>query len=138
MKNESWKHPFPTFGDKMFDRNKDGKLDALETAFRDAHIEEMSRYAEKQNTQPKSGFTISEKPAEKPVSDETESTERKNNVNKTPIGAQLLFAFLAIVVLIGGFILALSTEGTMFITAAILFIAAAIAIGLLKIVGLYK
>lgn len=44
MKNSSWKHPFPTFTDKMFDGNKDGKLDALETAFRDAHIEEMKHY----------------------------------------------------------------------------------------------
>ena len=47
MKNSSWKHPFPTFTDKMFDGNKDGKLDALETAFRDAHIEEMNRNAAK-------------------------------------------------------------------------------------------
>lgn len=138
MKNSSWKHPFPTFGDKMFDGNKDGKLDALETAFRDAHIEEMSRNAAKQNTQSKSSSYIPATPAEKPIFDETESTERKNNVNTTPIGAQLIFIFLAIVVLIGGFILALSSEGTMFIKAIILFGAVAIAIGLLKFVGVYK
>ena len=54
MKNSSWKHPFPTFTDKMFDGNKDGKLDALETAFRDAHIDEMNRNAAKQQSKPKS------------------------------------------------------------------------------------
>jgi len=138
MKNSSWKHPFPTFTDKMFDGNKDGKLDALETAFRDAHIEEMNRNAEKQDSQPKCGFTIPENPAEKTVYNGTENTDSKNNVNTTPIGVQLLFIILSIVVLVGGFILALSTEGTMFIKAIILFGAVAIAIGLLKFVGLYK
>ena len=62
MKNSSWKHSFPTFTDKMFDGNKDGKLDALETAFRDAHIEEMNRNAAKQDTQPKSRFMMQRKP----------------------------------------------------------------------------
>lgn len=138
MKNSSWKHPFPTFTDKMFDGNKDGKLDALETAFRDAHIEEMSRNAAKQDTQPKSSFIIPETPAEKTVYDATETTESKSNVNTTPIGVQLVFILIAIVVLVGGFIMALSTEGTMFIKAIILFGAGAIAIGLLKFVGVYK
>lgn len=138
MKNSSWKHPFPTFTDKMFDGNKDGKLDALETAFRDAHIEEMNRNAAKQDTQSKSSFIIPENPAEKTVYDATETTERKSNVNTTPIGVQLVFILIAIVVLVGGFIMALSTEGTMFIKAIILFGAGAIAIGLLKFVGLYK
>lgn len=138
MKNSSWKHPFPTFTDKMFDGNKDGKLDALETAFRDAHIEEMNRNAAKQDTQSKSSYIIPENPAEKTVYDATETTERKSNVNTTPIGVQLVFILIAIVVLVGGFIMALSTEGTMFIKAIILFGAGAIAIGLLKFVGLYK
>lgn len=138
MKNSSWKHPFPTFTDKMFDGNKDGKLDALETAFRDAHIEEMNRNAAKQDSQPKSSFIIPETPAEKTVYNETETTGRKNNVNTTPIGVQLVFILIAIVVLVGGFIMALSTEGTMFIKAIILFGAGAIAIGFLKFVGLYK
>lgn len=138
MKNSSWKHPFPTFTDKMFDGNKDGKLDALETAFRDAHIEEMNRNAAKQDTQSKSSFIIPENPAEKTVYDATETTERKSNVNTTPIGVQLVFILIAIVVLVGGFIMALSTKGTMFIKAIILFGAGAIAIGLLKFVGLYK
>ena len=138
MKNSSWKHPFPTFADKMFDGNKDGKLNAFETAFRDAHIEEMNRNAAKQDTQPKSSFIIPENPAEKTVYDATETTERKSNVNTTPIGVQLVFILIAIVVLVGGFIIALSTEGTMFIKAIILFGAGAIAIGLLKFVGVYK
>ena len=138
MKNSSWKHPFPTFTDKMFDGNKDGKLDALETAFRDAHIDEMNRNAAKQQSKPKSSCYIPETPAEKTVYNETETTERKNNVNTTPIGVQLVFILIAIVVLVGGFIMALSTKGTMFIKAIILFGAGAIAIGLLKFVGLYK
>lgn len=138
MKNSSWKHPFPTFTDKMFDGNKDGKLDALETAFRDAHIDEMNRNAAKQQSKPKSSCYIPETPAEKTVYNGTENTDSKNNVNTTPIGVQLLFILIAIVVLVGGFIMALSTEGTMFIKAIILFGAGAIAIGLLKFVGVYK
>jgi len=138
MKNSSWKHPFPTFTDKMFDGNKDGKLDALETAFRDAHIDEMNRNAAKQQSKPKSSYYIPETPAEKTVYNGTENTDSKNNVNATPIGVQLVFIILSIVVLVSGFILALSTEGTMFIKAIILFGAVAIAIGLLKFVGLYK
>lgn len=138
MKNSSWKHPFPTFTDKMFDGNKDGKLDALETAFRDAHIEEMNRNAAKQQSKPKSSCYIPETPAEKTVYNGTENTDSKNNVNTTPIGVQLVFILIAIVVLVGGFIMALSTEGTMFIKAIILFGAGAIAIGLLKFVGAYK
>ena len=138
MKNSSWKHPFPTFTDKMFDGNKDGKLDALETAFRDAHIDEMNRNAAKQQSKPKSSCYIPETPAEKTVYNGTENTDSKNNVNTTPIGVQLLFILIAIVVLVGGFIMALSTEGTMFIKAIILFGAGALAIGLLKFVGVYK
>ena len=138
MKNSSWKHPFPTFTDKMFDGNKDGKLDALETAFRDAHIDEMNRNAAKQQSKPKSSCYIPEPPAEKTVYNGTENTDSKNNVNTTPIGVQLVFILIAIVVLVGGFIMALSTEGTMFIKAIILFGAGAIAIGLLKFVGVYK
>ena len=138
MKNSSWKHPFPTFTDKMFDGNKDGKLDALETAFRDAHIDEMNRNAAKQQSKPKSSCYIPETSAEKTVYNGTENTDSKNNVNTTPIGVQLVFILIAIVVLVGGFIMALSTEGTMFIKAIILFGAGAIAIGLLKFVGVYK
>lgn len=138
MKNSSWKHPFPTFTDKMFDGIKDGKLDALETAFRDAHIDEMNRNAAKQQSKPKSSCYIPETPAEKTVYNGTENTDSKNNVNTTPIGVQLVFILIAIVVLVGGFIMALSTEGTMFIKAIILFGAGAIAIGLLKFVGVYK
>lgn len=135
MKNSSWKHPFPTFSDKMFDGNKDGKLDAFETAFRDAHIEEMSRNATKQNTQPKSGFTIPENPAEKT---DYNGTENKSNTDAPSASVQLVCTFLAIIVIFGGIILALSSEGTMFIKAIIAFAAAYVAIGLLKLGGVYN
>ncbi len=46
MKNKSFKYPFPTLADKMFDKNKDGKLDTFETAFRDMYLDEMSRKAD--------------------------------------------------------------------------------------------
>lgn len=126
MKNSSWKYPFPTFADKMFDGNKDGKLDAFETALRDAHIEEMNRNAAKQENQPKRTFITERNP------------QKENGANTTSSGVQLLFILIAIAVLVGGFILALSTQETMFITAIILFGTVAIAIGLLKFVGLYK
>lgn len=128
MKNSSWKHPFPTFSDKIFDGNKDGKLDAFETAFRDAHIEEMNRNAEKRNTQTKNKIVAPQKP---------ESVGR-NNSNTVPIGVQLFFILLAVIVLIAGIIFAIAVEGTLFIRAVILSGAVAIAIGLLKFVGLYR
>lgn len=50
MKNKSWQHPFPTPIDKFFDKNKDGKLNTIETIFRDAHLNEMR---DKQNNSKK-------------------------------------------------------------------------------------
>lgn len=47
MKNKSWQHPFGTLDDKRFDSNKDGKLGAFETMFRDMHLNEMNRKADK-------------------------------------------------------------------------------------------
>jgi len=64
--------------------------------------------------------------------------KEKNNVNTTPIGVQLVFILIAFVVLVGGFVMALSTEETKFIKAIILLGAGAIAVGLLKFVGVYK
>ncbi|MCI6496020.1 MAG: hypothetical protein MSA01_03045 [Anaeromassilibacillus sp.] len=43
MKNKSWQHPFPTFFDKIFDKNKDGKLNTTETIFRDAFLNDINR-----------------------------------------------------------------------------------------------
>lgn len=126
MKNSSLKYPFPTLADKIFDGNKDGKLDAFETAFRDAHIEEMNRNAAKEENQPKRTFITERNP------------QNEKDVNTTSSGVQLVFTLIAIAVLVGGFILALSTKGTTFIKAIILLGAVAIAIGLLKLVGLYK
>lgn len=137
MKNSSWKHPFPTFSDKIFDGNKDGKLDAFETAFRDAHIEEMNRNAEKRNTQTKNKIVAPEKADEQRFYEKPESVGR-NNSNTVPIGVQLFFILLAVIVLIAGIIFAIAVEGTLFIRAVILSGAVAIAIGLLKFVGLYK
>lgn len=137
MKNSSWKHPFPTFSDKIFDGNKDGKLDTFETAFRDAHIDETNRNAEKRNTQPKSTFIAPEKPDEHSFYEKPESIGR-NNSNIMSIDVQLVFILLAVIVLIAGFIFTIAVEGTLFIRAIILFGAVAIAINLLKFVGLYK
>lgn len=137
MKNSCWKHPFPTFSDKIFDGNKNGKLDAFETAFRDAHIEEMNRNAEKRNTQPKNKFVASEKTNEQSFYEKPDSVGR-NNSNTVPIGVQLFFILLSVIVLFAGIIFAIVVEGTLFIRAVILFGAVAIATGLLKFVGLYK
>jgi len=49
MKNKSWKYPSSTLDDKLFDSNNDGKLDAFETLFRDAHLTEMSLKSEQHN-----------------------------------------------------------------------------------------
>lgn len=53
MKNKSFINPFPRLGDSFFDMNHDGKLGFFETAFRDAHIKEMSNKAKnKSNSKP--------------------------------------------------------------------------------------
>ncbi len=129
MKNSSWKHPFPTFADKMFDANKDGKLNTVETVFRDAHIEEMKRNAEKQESRPKSNSVISESLAVNTV-----CTQR----HTTPKVVRLAFFTIAVIVLAVGIFMALSTEGTMFVKAIILFCTGAVAKGLLKFVGIHK
>lgn len=43
MKNKSLQHPFPTFADKFFDKNNDGRLGTVETIFRDAYINESKK-----------------------------------------------------------------------------------------------
>ena len=138
MKNSSWKNPFPTFNDKMFDKNKDGKLDAFETAFRDAHIEEMKRNAAKHDTRTKSNLSIPLNPCEKTAQNVTEAHERKDDADTSFIGARVVVMLVAVAVLAGGLVLAFSTKGTAFIKTIILFVAGAAAIGLLRMAGICK
>lgn len=138
MKNSSWKHPFPTFHDNMFDKNKDGKLDAFETAFRDAHIEEMKRNAAKHDTRTKSNLTIPLNPCKKTAQNATKTHERKDDADTSLIGVQVVVMLVAVAVLAGGLVLAFSTKGTAFIKAIILFGAGAAAIGLLRMAGICK
>lgn len=138
MKNSSWKNPFPTFNDKMFDKNKDGKLDAFETAFRDAHIEEMKRNAAKRDTRTKSNLTIPLNPCEKTAQNATETHEGKDDADTSFIGVRVVVMLVAVAVLAGGLVLAFSTKGTAFIKAIILFGAGAAAIGLLRMAGICK
>lgn len=138
MKNSSWKHPFPTFNDKMFDKNKDGKLDAFETAFRDAHIEEMKRNAAKHDIRPKGGSTIPLNPCEKTAQNVTEAHEGEDDADTSFIGVRVVVMLVAVAVLAGGFVWAISTKGTAFIKAIILFGAGAAVIGLLRMAGICK
>lgn len=64
--------------------------------------------------------------------------EDKEDTEPLPIGAQLLFILITIIILIGAIILVLSVESSLLVKAIILFAAVAIAIGLLKLGGLYK
>jgi len=43
MKNKSFQYPFPTLNDSFFDKDKSGDLNIVETAFRDASLQEMQR-----------------------------------------------------------------------------------------------
>lgn len=138
MKNSSWKNPFPTFNDKMFDKNKDGKLDAFETAFRDAHIEEMKRNAAKQDIRPKGGSTIPLNPCQKTPQNVTEAHEGEDDADTSFIGVRVVVMLVAVAVLAGGLVWAFSTKGTAFIKAIILFGAGAAAIGLLRMAGICK
>ena len=138
MKNNSWKHPFPTFHDNMFDKNKDGKLDAFETAFRDAHIEEMKRNAAKHDTRTKSNLTIPLNPCKKTVRNATKTHERKDDADTSFIGVRVVVMLVVVAVLAGGLVWAFSTKGTAFIKAIILFGAGAAAIGLLRMAGICK
>lgn len=138
MKNSSWKNPFPTFNDNMLDKNKDGKLDAFETAFRDAHIEEMKRNAAKRDIRPKGGSTIPLNPREKTVRNATKTHERKDDADTSFIGVRVVVMLVAVAVLAGGLVWAISTKGTAFIKAIILFVAGAAAIGLLRMAGICK
>lgn len=134
MKNSSWKHPFPTFTDKMFDGNKDGKLDALETAFRDAHIEEMSRNAAKQQNKPKSSCFI---PADLPNTDENQQSSGTHTPAES-IFSQLLLICISIISSVGGLVLAFAIEGGMFERLLIIIGAVSLALLSLRLAGVYK
>ena len=134
MKNSSWKHPFPTFTDKMFDGNKDGKLNAFETAFRDAHIEEMNRNAAKQDTQPKSSCYIS---ADLPNTDENQQPSGMHTPAESII-SQLLLICISIISCVGGLVIAFIIEGGMFERLLIIIGAVSLALLLLRLAGVYK
>ena len=53
MKNKSFRYHYPTFGDKFFDKNKDGELDRYETLFRDMQLDEIKRKSEERAAQDK-------------------------------------------------------------------------------------
>lgn len=127
MKNESLQYPFPTLDDKRFDLNKDGKLDTFETIFRDAHLNEMNRkaeqYAKEKQSKPKDSF--------EPI-----NQNKKTSDTNVSDGLQLLAIFLAIVVLIGGIVLAIAVDTSLIGRALICFAAVGIALLIFKAVGL--
>lgn len=45
MKNNSLQNPFPTLNDSFFDKDRDRRLNTIETAFRDAHLNELKQKA---------------------------------------------------------------------------------------------
>ncbi len=134
MKNSSWKHPFPTFTDKMFDGNKDGKLNAFETAFRDAHIEEMNRNAAKQQSKPKSSYYI---PADLPNTDENQQPRGTHSPAES-IFSQLLLICISIISSVGGLVLAFAIEGGIFERLLIIIGAVSLALLSLRLAGAYK
>ena len=134
MKNSSWKHPFPTFTDKMFDGNKDGKLNAIETAFRDAHIEEMSRNAASQQSKPKSSCYIS---ADLPNTDENQQPSGTHTPAESII-SQLLLICISIISCVGGLVLAFIIEGGIFERLLIIIGAISLSLLSLRLAGVYK
>ena len=134
MKNSSWKHPFPTFTDKMFDGNKDGKLNAIETAFRDAHIEEMNRNAAKQDTQPKSSCFTS---ADLPNTVENQQPSGTHTPAESII-SQLLLICISIISCVGGLVLAFIIEGGIVERLLIIIGAVSLALLSLRLAGVYK
>ena len=133
MKNSSWKYPFPTLEDKMFDHNNDGKLDAFETAFRDAHLDEMNRLAEEDRNKPK-GHNYT--PIQTEITPEPQSRSNFQQPDHSAFTV-LLLLFLAIACIIGGFVLAFMAECGAFGKAMILFCAMALALFLLRYAGEY-
>lgn len=134
MKNSSWKHPFPTFTDKMFDGNKDGKLDALETAFRDAHIDEMNRNAASQQGKPKSSRYTS---VDLPNTSENQQPSGTHTPAESII-SQLLLICISIISCVGGLVLAFIIEGGMFERLLIIIGAVSLALLSLRLAGVYK
>ncbi len=104
MENKSWKYPFGRFEDGLFDRNNDGKLDLWETAARDEYIETSDRIrkekAEDNKYRGSSGYN----------SGFSSNDENKNEVVVAE-HQSLLLLFLAIIVLIGGMVMAVAVSG---------------------------
>ncbi len=125
MKNKSWKYPFGTFADKMFDKNRDGKLDSFETMFRDMHIDEMNKKMyEKQsssiNTKPKNTYC---------------DFEQKNSKNKASDGTTIFVSLLIVLILVVAVFLIINIDSAL-INLLILFGAIAVCTFILKTTGL--
>ncbi len=136
MKNKSWQYPFPTFADKYFDSNKDGKLDTFETAFRDMYLNELNRKAEdyRKTEGAKKQYTVY-------YNDDitaADANENKKPEKNTSSGVQLVTILLVVIISVIGVIAALSTKGTIFTQAMIIFVAFRIGKALLKAGGVYK
>lgn len=129
MKNKSLNNPFPTFSDKMFDGNKDGKLDAIETAFRDAHLYETSQ---------KKLQTEERKHPVKPAVEPDKTPISKSNEKSPSAGLQLFTALLVIVILIGAFAFAIYARKSPILSVGALAGAIALVIFLLKDAGMYS
>lgn len=131
MKNKSWKYPLGTMDDKMFDSDKDGELDGVETFFRDCHLDEMSRKSENgldsKNNHAGSGKYLYE-----------EKNDSVNTNGEHISGVVILFViFFSLAIIIGAFVLAFKIDGDVLGKGAILLGAVGISLLLFRSVGLF-
>lgn len=135
MKNKSWQYPFPTFCDKFFDSNKDGKLDTLETFFRDMHLNEIKQNADNnlKSKSTKSQYIIQNKVAHTTNTDANRKPEKK-----VSYGIQLFVIILVMIISVVGFMVTLSLEKSMQFQVVTILIAVKLCISLLRSVGLHR
>lgn len=130
MKNKSLKDPFTRVGDKFFDHNKDGKLDFWETMERDAQIifdENMRKQSEGKSKYSPSDTHI----PNAYTSNLKDDTEKTPKVPQKIEDQSCLKLFLALVLIIVGWILFFAVDSTI-LRVIVLFGSAGFGIALLK------
>ncbi len=135
MRNSSWKHPFPTPIDKLFDKDKDGMLNIYESYLRDTFIDEMKRQEEKRK---KRGYGGPYFPSANLNFNKTSTGKDSDELDsQASAGVQLFVIILVDVLLIGAFIFVFTTELPDLVMAIIMLGSVAFSLFLLREVGLY-
>lgn len=136
MKNESWQHPFPTFIDKWFDSNNDGKLDTTETIFRDMYLNEINRKA---NEHPKeykgnNSFLLTDNST---ITPETNFDKKQSGSRKWAHVKALFIILVVLVILVGGIKMVMTVKDSSGLIFMVVYLAFQVGLLLFSLINPY-